>query len=510
MSKKSAGRLWDYFQKVRGRVALKKQIRGCVKAVSFTLAVLLLLGGFSEIFRFKYGGGIANFDSFYELPDNSVDVLVLGSSHAFEDIHPAILYKDYGIAAYDLCGSIQPFWNTYHFLVEALKTQRPRLILLEAYCSTFSPEYSDASRIIRNNYGLEWSENAINALKVSTPSASADSTEESFVDYLFRFNQYHSRYADLTKEDFSVLVPTGESRQILGAGLNTGTQKFESPTPDNASAEPQPLSEKTEEWYRKIIELCESEGLSLEIILTPYPHYASHKGKFATARAIAEGYGVPFTDFNVESTARIGLDYSTDFADSSHLNHRAVQKFNHFLGEWLSGRHELPDRREGFLWQVWQEAVVSYEYLMTNQKLKEITEPSEYLRLAADSEHLDYVVWVAEDGTVEFDTAALLSTVGMTLPDDIIPNRYALVSSDGYETTYQIGDGSSFYADVGFRTIDLSRNDDVLCDRKSTKVVPNGLNIVVIDHYHDVVVETIGINPQGEIVREQAEESAGR
>ncbi len=82
-------------------------------------------------------------DAFRNLEEDSLDILVLGSSHAYVDINPAVLWSEYGIAAYDLCGSNQPMWNTYYYLKEALKTQTPKVVVLEAYCVSLDLEYID-------------------------------------------------------------------------------------------------------------------------------------------------------------------------------------------------------------------------------------------------------------------------------------------------------------------------------------------------------------------------------
>ena len=44
------------------------------------LAVSLL--GFHKVFSFKYGDGIYSVTTFYEQEEDSVDLLILGSSHA--------------------------------------------------------------------------------------------------------------------------------------------------------------------------------------------------------------------------------------------------------------------------------------------------------------------------------------------------------------------------------------------------------------------------------------------
>ena len=95
----------------------------------------MALGQCHKVLKFKYEDGIYGMETMYRLEDNSIDVLALGSSHSFVDINPSVLYREYGIAGFDLGGSRQPFWNSYYYLKEALKTQKPEVIILEAYAA---------------------------------------------------------------------------------------------------------------------------------------------------------------------------------------------------------------------------------------------------------------------------------------------------------------------------------------------------------------------------------------
>ena len=142
--------------KKRGDVFMNKSssISAALRITAFLIALLIMLNQVYKILCFKYGDGILGLKKLYEFDDDSIDVLALGSSHAFEDINTGVLFRSYGIAAYILAGSVQPYWNTYYYLAEALKTQTPRLVILEAYASTFDFDYSDHSRIIKNNLGL--------------------------------------------------------------------------------------------------------------------------------------------------------------------------------------------------------------------------------------------------------------------------------------------------------------------------------------------------------------------
>ena len=89
---------------------LKRRISS---AAALLVILSLLIKSTYNIFSFKYGDGILGLKYLYEQDENTVDLLVLGSSHAFEDVNTAILYDRYGISSYILAGSVQPFWNSY-------------------------------------------------------------------------------------------------------------------------------------------------------------------------------------------------------------------------------------------------------------------------------------------------------------------------------------------------------------------------------------------------------------
>lgn len=71
--------------------------------------------------------------SFHSLPDNSMYVLVLGSSHAQYSFVPPMFYEDTGLRSYVMGSACQPLEVSYEMLKEGLKTQSPQLVILEVY-----------------------------------------------------------------------------------------------------------------------------------------------------------------------------------------------------------------------------------------------------------------------------------------------------------------------------------------------------------------------------------------
>lgn len=97
------------------------------KTVAFLACLVVLFYLVSCIFGFKYEDGITTIDHFYDLPQDTVDVLLLGSSHMGMNVDPSLLWDLRGIAAYNCWGSMQQPWNTYYYLKECLKYQTPKL-----------------------------------------------------------------------------------------------------------------------------------------------------------------------------------------------------------------------------------------------------------------------------------------------------------------------------------------------------------------------------------------------
>ena len=100
------------------------------------MGALMLYGVF--VLTPSHDYGICSMLNLYQQPGNTVDVLVAGSSVAYSGTNTNVLWEAYGISSYDLCGAEQPFWSTYYQLKEALRLQRPKLIVLDAKAAVYT------------------------------------------------------------------------------------------------------------------------------------------------------------------------------------------------------------------------------------------------------------------------------------------------------------------------------------------------------------------------------------
>ena len=84
-----------------------KIVKKGLKGIAFVTVFLILWILVNQVMIFKQEDGTLPARNFYDLPADTVDVLVLGSSHAGVNIRSRTLWDEYGIACYRLWGSIQ-------------------------------------------------------------------------------------------------------------------------------------------------------------------------------------------------------------------------------------------------------------------------------------------------------------------------------------------------------------------------------------------------------------------
>jgi len=462
-----------------------------IRIICFLVLLAVMLGCWNAIFKVKYGDGIYDVTKFYELEDNTVDVLILGSSRAFENFNTGTLWDEYGMASYVLGGSIQPMWNTYYYLKEALKTQSPKLIVLEGYGTTVSSEYIDDSRIIKNNYGLHWSGDKIESLKVSAP-------EERWREFFLEYVQYHTRYKELGKEDF--LPDQGNPRYAdwKGFGCNMVTTPLEVKDVLGIT-EPAEMYEKTEKYYRMIMELANEEGIPIVVLISPYAGITEgEQSVYIRASEIAQEYNVPFLNCNLINQD-IGMDFSADAADGHHLNYKGNQKFSRYIGAYLTSNYEIPDRRGDNKYKTWQDDADFIRQMIYDQELVETTN----VRVIAEKlSNPNYWVFVSVDGTCntsDENIRGILNSIGIYEEN---ANGIWFLEQGISLWTATLDDGE-FYKRTASHDFHLQRSHNeetgiytnvIIIDNTQYMKVTNGVNILVYDTMTEKIADNIGFN----------------
>lgn len=466
-----------------------------VKVALGALILSLILWQADRVLAVKYDDGIYSVTKFYELDKNTVDVLVLGSSHAYMSFNTGVLWREHGISSYLLTASSQPLWNSYYYLKEALKTQTPKLIVLEGFRLLEEEEFLSPGYVIKSTYGLKWSENRLDAIRASAP-------REDWPGYLLGYTQYHDRYGVLSEEDFTFRKEAEKYEDWKGFEFGMTAQSMGQP--DFGAPEGYlELPEKSERYYRAIIELAQEKDIPLMVVIAPYGGMTPEdQMRLRTAEKIAGEYQVPFLNYNMMED-KLFIDYKTDMFNTSHMNGRGSCKFTSQWGEYISGQYDIPDHRGDPAYDSWERNAVYLDALMKDVELRETDDAdriSEYL--VRDNYH----VFLSIDGYCRLDEAAVsgvLAKLGITDAQD--GGLWYFAGEEG--TVWSSGSGEAArYFETGRHDFGLERvqtgdggyDNAIVIDNQRYQAVENGINVVIFDSVTGIVADSFGIDADNE------------
>lgn len=316
--------------------------------VCFLLILVLLVSSLTFITRNKNEADLVH--PYYDEPENSLDVVFVGSSHVMCGIYPMELYREYGIAAYDYTSSALVLPQAYYQVVEALKTQTPKVLVLDISGIVYdnvkigSPEYV---HVQLDN--MKWSLNKIKAIHdlIETPGDR--------LEYYFPLLKFHTRWKELTPEDFQKITGDSKGARISEAVLE-GALPYEIMPRDYVA----PISEYPEVYLRKTLDYCRKRGVQVLLLNLPSISDEAAQGKYNTVYGIAEEYGLPYLNL-LHHLDDIGFDYDADLKDTSHCNRSGAEKVTSYVGEYLKENYDLPDRRDDAAYApVWDAAYERY------------------------------------------------------------------------------------------------------------------------------------------------------
>lgn len=345
------------------------------------VAVVILM--ISKVMMLKTDEGYDQVRSFYKQKNNTVDAIFLGSSKFYRQVDTGLLWDDYGISAYDLGAAEATTWNSYYWLKEALKTQHPKVILYEASEPAFIPdeEYQNNERAMTNNYGIKWGENRIRQLYLNTPDY------DTFRHLLFPLDSMHSRYSEITKEDF---VNKKDSISYKGFKYKNGSDDILLEDVSNVT-ERVPLSEKQEEYLVKMMELSKQEDIPFVAMVAPVAVYSDEQKILNYIEDLCNENGVRYYDCN-RVLDEIGIDLVDDFAERTHMNFVGSEKYAKFLGKFLTEEYDLTDHRGDADYSSWEDAALVDRHNRLANKLGKANDFNEAVALLNDQNYVSFVV----------------------------------------------------------------------------------------------------------------------
>lgn len=342
---------------------------------------------------------------YFELAGRA-DVLLLGSSHMINGINPALLYEEYGIAAYNLGGHGNVMPVTYWEFVNALDYGTPRYVVIDTYLLDKDYQYLDVMTEAESeedkNAAVDQLHEVLDVFPMSRHKEEAlrDLLLDEDLRWEFRcdFIRYHSRWSQLLAKDYHGMTGRSQSEAILGASMRYEAAKW---VDTYARIDP---SEKLEEetvgkvYLRRILELCRDRGIYPILVQIPFAANEDLQRIANSTQDIADEYGVPYLNMNYVENL---INYDTDQQSQTHLNASGAAKTTTWLGRVLSEEVGVPDRRGDASYQPWQDAVSAYHEQLREQILNPADLYAELMMLSMDE--VSAIVFVNNDSVAFYD-----------------------------------------------------------------------------------------------------------
>jgi hypothetical protein len=341
--------------------------RQAVRSIAFIALFLACVTMLTYCLRTN-GAVKDRFAGFYAEKKNTLDVVMIGSSPVFPYYSTPEMYGEEGIVCYPLSTNLQRPIAQLYLAKEALKYQKPALMIFEV--RMYTGREGDMTQNMAYTRGvtdnLRYSLNRIDAINAMTDPKYLDSSATDTEKYTYYFDifKYHANWRSLYLfsqwQDFLYCVPDRHK------GYEASTDVCRAQLPDYSGVTQTSAIEADQDLHlTELMDWLRQNNQQALFIVSPYNMLEEEKEKnynYIGQRVTAEGFG--FLNMNLYYSG-IGLDPDTDFKDNgNHTNASGAAKVTKWFEAWLKEHYDLPDRRGDSTYASWQQA---YELWQTEQ-----------------------------------------------------------------------------------------------------------------------------------------------
>lgn len=283
-------------------------------------------------------------ETFHTLPENSVEVMGFGSSHMWLGLDTMTMYDAYGIGAYNYGCNWQELNTTLLFLKDALRTQHPKVVLIDTFNVNTWKQDMNMDGEIYYTTAIPWMKDKLTYLRQSF----GPYHKEWYLSYFMPLAAFHENWVNLSEASFRSPAQSGEDyRKTMGYFVSGAVTPVE--IPDQTLLPQQPLQDEAAMLLAEIVELCQENGIQPVLCTIPWQGtnvYADY------LRSFAEAYGCSYVNL-YDHIEEMGLDEASDFSDTGHLNASGATKIARYMGAYLKANYSLTDfrTRQDNLWE---------------------------------------------------------------------------------------------------------------------------------------------------------------
>ena len=302
----------------------------------------------------------SRYDEFYALEENTVDMVFIGSSHAYCTFDPENFDSVFGTLSWQLGTPLQNYDTSLFVLQEVYKTQSPKLVVLELYWDVMDDEFDmmQADSFFDAISDEEVTEEYIDTVFPLNEKVKYDIKPIRYQQDFFVYES--SQLEKLAAEKLGVTKKTQETNgteYYLAKGYTycdtvIPESEFDETNQykgfDGADWEP---NDKQVEYIMKFAELCREKGSEVVFVTAPIANVSldwieNYDVLHEKMAAIADEAGVKYLDFNIVNRDE-GLFAIENFRDDAHLNDSGVKVADAYFAGWLVNNTETFGNNEG-------------------------------------------------------------------------------------------------------------------------------------------------------------------
>ncbi len=337
---------------------------------------------------------------YYE-EENDHDILFVGDCEVYENYSPIVLWEEFGKTSYIRGSAQQLIWQSYYLMEEMLEKEKPSIVVYNVQSMRYNePQSAEYNRLTLD--GMKMSSTKMAAVKASMTE------EESAITYVLPILRYHSRWSELTKDDFKYIFKDTEKISHNGLIMRTDIKSADriprSNIPDFIT-----FGDNSMSYLQKMADLCEEKDVELVLVKAPtlpywFPQWDEQIVDFAKENDVTylnfvDIYGLDFSGTNgyieyvsdtdaaviirgeevsvsdlLSGTDLISesdlLDFTVDTYDQgSHLNLWGAEKLSRVFGRIVSEYFEFPDHSaDAALNEDWAKKSERYYDMIADQK----------------------------------------------------------------------------------------------------------------------------------------------
>ncbi|MBR3132973.1 MAG: hypothetical protein IKG42_02690 [Clostridia bacterium] len=307
-----------------------------VKIISFIAIFIVLLGILSYILMPKNNDKASGMEDvkangILGEKENTIDVVVIGDSEAYTAIIPMQLWEQYGFTSYVCATPAQSLSDSYMYIGKALKTQSPKLVILE-------------------------SDNIFRDMMITAPFEKA-------LNRILPITKYHDRWKELKPQDFTSKVEYTYTDELKGYKYTKSIREADSSRYMDGSKKKKDIPTISKLYVEAIKNYCDKNNIKLMIVSTPSVKNWDYE-KHNSIVELADELGVDFLDLN-EYKDVLNIDWKHDSKDGGdHLNYYGAQKATSYLGEYLYNKNILEDHRNDEKYKEWDKVVDDFNKMV--------------------------------------------------------------------------------------------------------------------------------------------------